>query len=104
MVTLLDLAYKLIEKAGIPKENAFDVLQPLINGTLNNIKNNSLEKALTGPIIRGDTKTVLSHIDEINNQAPELNELYKILGLYTLKIAEQNLSKQTIESFKTMLQ
>ncbi len=104
LVTLIDLAYKLIGKAGVAENDAFEVLKPLINGTLNNIKNKGPQNSLTGPVIRGDTKTVLTHINEINEKASELNKLYKVLGLYTLGIAEKELSDDVIENFKKMFQ
>lgn len=87
LVTVQDLAFKLLETSGIPKEDAFKVLGPLINGTIGNIKNVGTVKALTGPIARGDVDTVKSHIHEIKKKTPELFQLYQVLGLYTIPIA-----------------
>jgi len=54
------------------------------------------EKALTGPIVRGDTETVGTHIDEISRMAPGLLNLYQTLGRYTVNIAESggNITKE----------
>jgi predicted short-subunit dehydrogenase-like oxidoreductase (DUF2520 family) len=87
LVTLLDLAIRLIEKAGINREDAFHLLKPLIDGTLSNIKKVGVQKALTGPIARGDIKTVEKHIEEIGFKRPELLPLYKMLAFYTIDIA-----------------
>jgi predicted short-subunit dehydrogenase-like oxidoreductase (DUF2520 family) len=39
LVTLMDFAFKILEEAGIPENKAFKVLNPLVEGTLANIKN-----------------------------------------------------------------
>ncbi len=88
LVTIQDLAFKLLQLAGIPLEDAFQVLGPLIRGTLSNIEKKGPAKALTGPIVRGDTETVQTHVDEILRMAPDLLNLYQTLGEYTVRIAE----------------
>jgi predicted short-subunit dehydrogenase-like oxidoreductase (DUF2520 family) len=87
LVTLLDLAFRLIAAAGISGPDAIKVLKPLIEGTLSNIENVGISKALTGPIARGDVQTVEKHLDEIKSQAPILLPLYKALGFHTIDIA-----------------
>jgi predicted short-subunit dehydrogenase-like oxidoreductase (DUF2520 family) len=87
LVTLLDLAIRLIEEAGINRQDAFNLLRPLIDGTLSNIKKVGIQKALTGPIARGDIKTVEKHVEEIGFKRPELLPLYKMLAFYTIDIA-----------------
>lgn len=88
LVTLLDLAFNLIGKAGIAKKDAYAVLKPLIMGTLNNVEKVGVPKALTGPIARGDAETVERHLKESESKAPELVSLYKTLGLHTLEMAK----------------
>ncbi len=88
MVALANMSFKLMEKAGIPEEKAVDVLYPLIYGTLSNIKNLGTVDALTGPIARGDSKTIDRHVDDIGRQTPGLLHLYKALGMHTISIAE----------------
>jgi predicted short-subunit dehydrogenase-like oxidoreductase (DUF2520 family) len=87
LVTLLDLAVRLIEEAGVNRQDAFNLLKPLIEGTLSNIGKVGIKKALTGPIARGDIKTVQKHIEEIEIKKPELLPLYKMLAFYTIDIA-----------------
>ena len=88
LVTLLNLAFRLIEAAGIADQNAFDVLRPLVEGTLSNIERVGIPEALTGPIVRGDVKTVERHVEEIELKTPELLDLYKTLAYYTIDIAK----------------
>ncbi len=98
LVALQDLAFKLLQISGIPEKRAFQVLGPLINGTLSNIEKVGTVKALTGPIARGDAETVKKHVDEIGSMAPEFLTLYRTLGRYTVTIAESggNLSKEQV--------
>ncbi len=102
LVTLLDLAIRLIEEAGIKRQDAFNLLKPLIEGTLSNIGNVGVQKALTGPIARGDIKTVEKHIEEIGSKRPELLALYKMLAFYTIDIAAagDSVSASTIQALK----
>ncbi|MDD2389164.1 MAG: DUF2520 domain-containing protein [Desulfobacterales bacterium] len=87
LVTLLDLAFKLIKDAGVPDKEAFKLFKPLIEGTLSNIENVGIPQALTGPIERGDAETIVTHMDEIQSKKPELLSLYRQLGIHTIDIA-----------------
>ena len=102
LVTLLDLAIRLIEEAGIKRQDAFNLLKPLIEGTLSNIGKVGVKKALTGPIARGDIKTVEKHIEEIGFKRPELLALYKMLAFYTINIAAEgdSISESSIQAMK----
>jgi predicted short-subunit dehydrogenase-like oxidoreductase (DUF2520 family) len=88
LVALLDFAFALMEKAGVPRKDAPDVLKPLINGTLANIKKSGVKKALTGPIARGDAATVERHLKEIEGKTPQLLDLYKTLGRHAIELAK----------------
>lgn len=104
LVTLIDLAVQLMEDAGINRQEAFNLLKPLIEGTLSNIGNVGVQKALTGPIARGDVKTVEKHIEEIGFRRPELLTLYKILAFYTIEIAAAggSISDSSIKELKRL--
>ncbi|MBF0120873.1 MAG: DUF2520 domain-containing protein [Desulfobacterales bacterium] len=91
LVTIIDAAFQLLEASGISKDDAFNVLCPLIKGTLSNIEKIGTINALTGPISRGDINTVERHLSEINSKLPQLTSLYKTLGLYTVEIAKKNI-------------
>ena len=87
LATLIDLSLSLIRKAGVPDNDAFRGLKPLIEGTLSNIEKMGVRDALTGPIARGDIQTIENHLLEIGSKTPHLLHLYKILGLYTVEVA-----------------
>ena len=105
LVTLLEMAIKFMETAGISAEEAFLVLKPLVNGTLLNIEKVGIPEALTGPIARGDAQTVKEHMTAIISRKPDMIELYKILGQYTVGIAQAKggLTKKHVEALMKLL-
>ncbi|MDL1962937.1 MAG: DUF2520 domain-containing protein [Deltaproteobacteria bacterium] len=102
LVTLLSLAFRLVEHAGISGSDTWKVLKPLINGTLSNIEKAGIPAALTGPVVRGDIETVKRHIEAIGEKTPELLDLYNTLGFYTIGIAESKgtLSEESADILK----
>ncbi|QGU00510.1 Ketopantoate reductase PanG [Candidatus Syntrophocurvum alkaliphilum] len=102
LVTIIDFGVKLLESTGIPKPMATKALMPLVNGTVNNIENIGIPKALTGPIARGDITTITKHVDCLEEMAPEFMKLYSWLGFYTAHIALEKgtIDKETMEEFQ----
>ena len=89
LVTLEHFALELLKKADQPEEKAYDILEPLIMGTLNNIKKRGSINALTGPVARGDDEIVSRHLKDIDKKMPQFSKLYRMLGQHTLDIADQ---------------
>ncbi|MBI9086384.1 MAG: DUF2520 domain-containing protein [Desulfobacterales bacterium] len=87
LVTVMDLAFQLLESAGIDTCDVLKVLKPLIDGTLANIEKVGIPEALTGPIARGDVETVATHLDQIGSLRPDLLSLYRALGQATVGLA-----------------
>lgn len=102
LVTVLDLGMKLLESTGIPASMATRALMPLIHGTINNVENIGIPKALTGPIARGDLSTINKHLDCMEEMAPELVKLYTLLGSYTVPIAKEKgtIDEKTMRAFQ----
>lgn len=95
LVTLLDLSQQLLTASGMPANLLFPALLPLIQGTLHNIGDMGIPAALTGPIARGDVATVQEHLEVMQEQAPELVELYVGLARRTVDLAQ---AKGTLKS------
>lgn len=102
LVTIIDFGVKLLESTGIPRQVATRALLPLINGTVNNVENIGIPKALTGPIARGDFTTIFKHLDCLEEMAPELMKLYSWLGFYTAQIAVEkgSIDHKSMEEFQ----
>lgn len=73
LVTLYRTAARLLNGAGVPEE----ALVPLMRRTIEN----GFE--LTGPIARGDLKTVQMHVAELDRHAPDLVPMYRALAAVT---------------------
>jgi predicted short-subunit dehydrogenase-like oxidoreductase (DUF2520 family) len=105
LVVLLDTASSLLNQAGLQEEQAFQVLLPLVKGTLHNVKKFDIQSSLTGPVIRGDKASVEKHLKALR-KSPFLYEMYKRLALQALKIArrEKKLSAHKIKALKDLLE
>jgi predicted short-subunit dehydrogenase-like oxidoreductase (DUF2520 family) len=89
LVALLDAAVELMEAAGVPREEALPALAPLVRRSVENCLTEGPEKALTGPIDRGDEATVRLHLEAFRSgELPQrVRRLYKALGQQALELA-----------------
>jgi predicted short-subunit dehydrogenase-like oxidoreductase (DUF2520 family) len=87
LVTLIKLAADLWESFGITREQAIQALLPLLKGTVSNIENLGIPRALTGPVARGDIGTVQIHLNTLKETAPAIIPAYCELGLQTIPVA-----------------
>jgi len=62
------------------KNISFDLLKPLIEQTFRKIENHSPKNVQTGPAVRNDLKTLEKHIKLLEEQSPELREIYGLLS------------------------
>ena len=92
-----------LQKAGIAEDAAAGTLFPLVQGTLQNVKSFGLEKALTGPVLRGDVATVRKHLEALR-VAPEAREVYVAAGKLILRLAaKRGLQPGRIRTLKRLL-
>jgi predicted short-subunit dehydrogenase-like oxidoreductase (DUF2520 family) len=76
----------ILQRAGVTEDAAFAAIIPLVQGTLQNVKSLGLEKALTGPVVRGDTATVRRHLEALGSD-PGAREIYAAAGRLVLRLA-----------------
>ncbi|MCX7841681.1 MAG: DUF2520 domain-containing protein [Clostridia bacterium] len=86
-VALSYMAGKLLGKTGIDERKGVEALMPLLENTVRNIKLSGSEKALTGPVSRGDYHTVGRHVDAIKVKAPEYLKVYEELGKLSVELS-----------------
>ncbi len=87
LVSLMHLATGLYGRFGLTREEAFRALSPLVLGTINNIARVGPAAALTGPVSRGDGTTLEGHLEVLKEVGGLELEIYRRLGLYTVKVA-----------------
>ncbi len=106
LVTLMKTAADFWQSFGIPQDEAVKALLPLLKGTVNNIERVGIPACLTGPIARGDVRTVEKHIRALRKEHPELLGMYRVLGLKTLPIAlaRGHIGLETAEEIQRLLQ
>ncbi|MDZ7261191.1 MAG: DUF2520 domain-containing protein [candidate division KSB1 bacterium] len=87
LVTLIGASLTILRSLNLSEKEAFCLLKPLLEGTLKNIENSGVSKALTGPIARGDVETVRLHLTLLEEKYPDLLPLYLSLGTKAMEIS-----------------
>lgn len=87
LVTLHHIASECYQLAGISEELANKITSMLMKDALQNLQNSSPNKALTGPLQRGDIKIIKEHLSQLTFK-PLIKEVYAVLGEATLSITE----------------
>ena len=87
LVALEAAAAGLLSEAGVGRATAARALFPLIQGTLRNVKELGWTKALTGPLARGDVRTVRRHLEALAGR-PLADGIYRALARQALALVE----------------
>ncbi|HEX4671721.1 MAG TPA: Rossmann-like and DUF2520 domain-containing protein [Solirubrobacteraceae bacterium] len=83
LITLEAAAEQLASDAGVDRH----LLVPLVRATVDNWAALGAERALTGPVARGDEQTVAAQRAAVEERAPELLELFDVLVSRTRALA-----------------
>ncbi len=103
-VALLEVAVSFLKFIGIEEKQASEMVVPLVQGTLENIKDFGFENSLTGPVIRGDRESVEKHLDALRKY-PGYLEIYRKLAIQALEIAKKrNLPPEEYKALKSLLE
>jgi predicted short-subunit dehydrogenase-like oxidoreductase (DUF2520 family) len=102
LITLESIAVEMLTAAGIPQQEALNFLMPLIQGSVDTLAHNGLPDALTGPISRGDAKTIERHLHALTNASESTVQFYKMMGLEALKLAKAK--QKMTQSSETQIQ
>lgn len=87
LVTLVAEAADLLKKAGVGDPNR--MLGPLLSAALDNALRHG-DRALTGPVARGDVGTIRAHLRVLAEHAPEMLPTYRALAGRTAERAEDS--------------
>lgn len=88
LVALMELVNRTAEGLGQPLS---EVLGPLIQSTLANVRDKGTVPSLTGPVSRGDSGTIESHLELIKRKQDEqMMHSYKSLGRVALSLAAKS--------------
>lgn len=102
-VVLASIASDLLASLGIPEGSARQAVHGLIEGAVANMAVTPPAEALTGPVVRGDTDTVMRHLEALRGD-PEARAVYKRLSLAALAIAaRRGTDPASIEAMRRVL-
>ena len=88
---LIDAAVILMNAAGIEEKTALGRARPSRSAPVWKTRWSwVLEKALTGPIRRGDVETVLRHLTALSEAPASVGGLYRSAGLHALEVARRS--------------
>jgi predicted short-subunit dehydrogenase-like oxidoreductase (DUF2520 family) len=89
LVTLQAAAESIAAGAGLERSEARALLTPLLRRTVDNLAEVGPERALTGPLARGDELTVVAQRDAVAEIAPHLLDLFDELVHHTRVLASE---------------
>jgi predicted short-subunit dehydrogenase-like oxidoreductase (DUF2520 family) len=98
LVTLMDAAIETANLAGIDRSTAWSAFTPLVVSTIENILEMGPDRALTGPIARGDIRTITRHIEKLESIESSLASMYRAMARHAVDIA---LRKRSITEEKS---
>ncbi len=100
MSGLVGMAMRLLCDSGMNEAQALQTLGPLIRKTAGNIAKKGLPDAISGPLRRGDMKTIKAHLEVLENY-PDMGMVYRLLSCELLdRLAKDQV---TLDELKNIL-
>ncbi len=105
LVALEHAAELLYQEIGMEGDRALRALLPLIEGTVGNLRRLGTERALTGPVARGDIGIIRRHLEKLEEEGrEEFLRVYVALSRFALDLAEANLSRSRCMEIAELLE
>lgn len=105
LATLLQAAIKSWRTMGFTEEEAIAALYPLARATLENIAKHGVAASVTGPVVRGDTHTVESHLAALSERLPGLLPIYTALASGSLPLAAKvGIENDSLNDLKQLIE
>ena len=92
-------------KAGLPERTAATITHQLLQSTMQDLFRSGARQSITGPVVRGDTSTVESHLEAVRSNYPADVDVYRVLARTVLELAQErgDLDENTLKRFETLL-
>ena len=101
VLALMDTGLDKLRECGFSEEDARRAIRPLVIGNVAHAMDVGTVKALTGPIERGDIKTIARHLDQIEDS--DEKRLYILLSQRLLEIAKSKNKDRDYSSLEKFL-
>ncbi|MBI4206742.1 MAG: DUF2520 domain-containing protein [Betaproteobacteria bacterium] len=89
LVALMEAGLRCYETAGIARDTARAMMEPLVRETIDNVFKLGPVTALTGPIARGDDAVVAHQLAALAKWDPRIASLYRELAAVALDLARE---------------
>lgn len=99
-------AQRWLIRAGLPEETAVTVTNQLLNSTVEDLFRSGARQSITGPVVRGDTRTIEAHLEAVRSTHPGDIDIYRILArtVFDLALNRGDLDEATQQRFRDLLQ
>lgn len=87
LTALMEAGLRAYEQAGIARDTAQKMMEPLVRETLDNIFALGTVRALTGPVARGDAEVLARQLAALNALDPRIADAYRALNHIALDLA-----------------
>lgn len=87
LVALVEAGLRCFEKAGISRQIASRIIQPIVSGTVTNVFELDPVRALTGPIARGEASVVRQQCEALARWDETIHRIYQSLGRIALELS-----------------
>ena len=90
VVSLFDTAVETLNKCGLERDRAKEVLLPLLQSSIENLEDQGTADALTGPFSRADEAAIQRHLDMFDREGlSEIKRIYIEIGARSLDLARR---------------
>jgi predicted short-subunit dehydrogenase-like oxidoreductase (DUF2520 family) len=89
LTALMETGLRCYEKAGIARDTASAMIEPMVRETVHNVFRLGTVRALTGPIARGDEAVVARQLDALGAWDADIAAIYRDLGAVALQLARE---------------
>lgn len=105
LVALAEVAVQCLEQAGFQRQQAIELLGPLMSGSIQNVTNLGTTAALTGPISRGEVGTIARHLAALEGNKPIVVQSYRLLGQLIVDLArkQEHANQETLNTIYELL-
>ncbi len=92
LTALMEAGMRCYEQAGIARELAACMMEPLVRETVQNVFARGPAAALTGPVVRGDVAVVQRHLQRLQRVDERIARVYRDLSAIALDLARERAS------------
>jgi predicted short-subunit dehydrogenase-like oxidoreductase (DUF2520 family) len=105
LTALMEAGLRAYEQAGIERDTAQALMEPLVRETLDNVFALGTTRALTGPVARGDAEVLARQLAALSTLDPRIADAYRALNHIALDLAraQGGASKAALDGVERIL-